>query len=142
MARSVPWRHAGSDANAGTHVIELLLNGDPVAAATDEQLASALALAASLPQLELWALVPEGPALCMLRNAEPAWLMYLREPGDGGVHSCGNEHRAGNAYFRLDNGQVDGYPLAWCIDIEACFAAMDFFHRNGGARPEHIGWQP
>lgn len=122
-------------------MIELLLNGGPVAATTDEQLASALALAASLPQFELWASVPDGPTLCMLRNAEHAWLMYLHEPGDGGFHSCGNEHRAGNAYFRLDNGQVDGYPLAWCIDLEACFTAISFFHGNGGARPEHVDWQ-
>lgn len=85
-------------------MIELLLNGGQVAATTDEQLASALALAASMPQFELWASVPDGPTLCMLRNAEHAWLMYLHEPGDGGFHSCGNEHRAGNAYFRLDNG--------------------------------------
>ncbi|HEL4234049.1 TPA: hypothetical protein UM516_004188 [Stenotrophomonas maltophilia] len=123
-------------------MIELVLDGSPVAAATDDQLASALALAASMPQFELWASVPDGPSLCMLRNAEHAWLMYLREPGDDGFHSCGNEHRAGNAYFRLDNGQVDGYPLEWCIGIEACFAAISFFHGTGGARLEHIDWQP
>lgn len=120
---------------------DLVFNGTLVVDATDEQLASTLALASATPQFELWASVPDdGPSLCMLRSGTHAWLMYLREPGDNGVHSVGDAGRDGIARFRLDNGQVDDYPLAWCIEPDTCLAAISAFHANGGARAEHIVW--
>lgn len=125
----------------GGDATELTLDGTVIASASPTQRASALALASATPQFELWACVADGPSLCMLRNGEHAWLMYLREPGDSGFHSCGDADRVGDVCFRLDNGQLDSYPLAWCIDIGECLAALAFFHANAGARPAQVTWQ-
>jgi hypothetical protein len=76
----------------------------------------------------------------MLRNGDTAWLMYIRYPGDAGFSSRGDTRRSGTAEFRLSNGQVDEYPLAWCVDIEQCYMAVAYFFVNNGGRPEWIHW--
>jgi len=76
----------------------------------------------------------------MLRNGEHAWLMYLRQAGDSGLNSVGNEQRAGVEKYVLSNGQTDEYPLAWCIEIEQCYKAMAYFFVNEGERPGWVNW--
>jgi hypothetical protein len=121
-------------------VIEIMLNGRSLEAASLEQLDVYFDLVNAVPQFELWVSVPEGPSMCMLRNGQSAWLMYLRGSGDSGFRSCGEPGRLGDENFVLNNGQVDEYPLSWCIDLEQCYKAIAYFYLNDGARPECITW--
>lgn len=90
---------------------------------------------------ELWLNVKGGPAICMLRNAEAAWLMYLTHEGDAGFTSVGNLDARGSVRYRLSNGQVDEYPSAWCLDVETCYKALAYFFVNDGLRPEWVRWR-
>ena len=58
---------------------------------------------------------------------------------DAGLRSVGTE-RNGAASYALSNGQVDEYPLSWCVDLQSCFDAFRSFHRHHGVRPECITW--
>jgi len=78
--------------------------------------------------------------LSMLRSGANAFLMYLRYEGDSGYTSRGHLDRSGVASYVLANGQVDEYPLAWCIDPEQCYRAIACFFANDGARPDGIDW--
>lgn len=121
-------------------MIEIMLNGRSLGAASLEQLGVYFDLVDAVPQFELWVSVPDGPSMCMLRNGQSAWLMYLRESGDSGFRSCGELGRLGVENFVLSNGQVDEYPLSWCIDVEQCYKAIAYFYVNDGAKPEWITW--
>lgn len=90
---------------------------------------------------EVWLNVKDGPALCMLRHADAALLMYLRHEGDSGCMSIGNPEAHGTIQFGLSNGQVDEYPAARCLDIEDCYKALAYFFVNEGLRPDSIKWQ-
>lgn len=94
-----------------------------------------------VPQFELWIAVPDGPTLSMLRNGEHAWLMYLSFNEDAGVVSKGDQSKQGTCDYTLSNGQVDEYPLSWCIDLKECYRAFEYFFANDGARYDHIEWQ-
>lgn len=79
--------------------------------------------------------------MCLLANASDCWLMYLREAGDAGLSSRGDPTRPGNVEFQLTNGQVDQYPLAWCLPRTRCYAAVLRFFLEGGCRlPDGIAW--
>ena len=78
--------------------------------------------------------------MCMLRNGENAWLIYLRHEGDSGFNSVGQSDRAGTGNYLLNNGQEDECPLAWCIELERCYKAIAYFCVNNGERPEWIRW--
>jgi hypothetical protein len=108
--------------------------------ASIEALGQALEHFDEVPEFELWASVAEGPSLCMLRNRENAWLMYLRHEGDSGFNSLGQTERIGNATYIFSNGQEDEYPLAWCVEVEQCYKAVAYFYINNGLRPEWIHW--
>jgi len=123
-----------------TRMIELTLNDRRMDSASEAALDASLNAAFAEPAFELWATVPEGPAMCMLRSGADAWLMYLRGDGDAGFRSVGVEH-AGSATYTLGNGQVDEYPRAWSIDLESCREAFRGFCRQGGARPEGVTWE-
>jgi hypothetical protein len=77
----------------------------------------------------------------MLRNGANAWLMYLRFNGDSGFVSKGDATKTGDESYTLSNGQVDKYPLSWCIDLEQCYKAIAYFFVNEGAQPVFIAWQ-
>ena len=92
-------------------------------------------------RFELWlSQVPEGPSLCMLRNGEHAFLMYLRFREDSGFVSQGASAMEDEAEYVLSNGQVDVYPMAWCIPVEQCYQALAYFFVNDGLRPEFVAW--
>ncbi len=120
--------------------VRLQLDGLALDVATTERLGQALDEAAARTIFELVACVDEGPAIFMLRNGPHAWLMYLREPGHTGFHSCGNPDREGVAAFTRSNGQVDEHPLAWCIDVEQCLQAIAYFCVNDGTQPPWLAW--
>lgn len=120
--------------------ISIQFNGAGQDIASVEQLGELLDRIDETRQFELWACKPEGPSMCMLRNGDNAWLMYLRHEEDSGFNSIGNVDRDGVASYVLDNGQEDEYPLAWCIDVEQCYKAIAYFCVNNGAQPAWISW--
>jgi len=123
-------------------MIEVSFNGRPQAIATAQALRAALArFDADATRYELWLSVPDGPSLCMLRSEADAWLMYLRHPGDHGFSSEGDASREGVAPYTLSNGQVDEYPLAWCIALPQCHEAAVHFFASAGQRFEGIAWR-
>ena len=92
-------------------------------------------------QFELWLRSTEGPRVCMLRNEEDAWLLYLRHEGDSGYTTSGDPQRTDFVSYRLSNRQVDEYPGKWCIPVEDCYKALAYFYVNEGAKPDWISWQ-
>ncbi|HEX7863336.1 MAG TPA: Imm1 family immunity protein [Variovorax sp.] len=122
-------------------MIEVSFNGRPQAIASDEAQRLALEGFDAEPRFELWLSVPDGPSMCMLRNGPHAWLMYLREPGDHGFASEGDAALEGVAHYTLSNGQVDEYPLSWCIGLPQCHAAIAFFFASEGRRPDGVTWR-
>ena len=122
-------------------MIDISINGKPLHVTSIEELDEALVRFEQHPHLELWALVPNGPRIAMLRNGTNAWLMYLRFDGDSGFVSEGDRTNIGSASYELANGQVDQYPLSWCIDVDQCYRAVMYFFVNDGARPEWVRWQ-
>jgi hypothetical protein len=86
---------------------------------------------------ELWLNAPGGASMSMLRNSQHAFLMYLREFGDSGFVSVGEE--AADMYT-LSNGQMDEYPRSWCSPLEECYKALAYFFVNDGMRPEWLQW--
>ena len=121
-------------------MIKLSFNGCQQPSTSIEELGEAFNRFDAEPQFELWVSVPTGPSMCMLRNRTRAWLMYLRYEGDSGFNSVGNSKQTGAEKYRLSNGQIDEYPLAWCIDVEQCYKAVAYFVVNEGARPEWVNW--
>ena len=92
-------------------------------------------------QFELWlSCAPEGPNICMLRNGEHAFLMYLRFSGDSGFVSYGGVESNAEIEYMLSNGQVDTLPSGWCIPVEQCYKALSYFFVNEGQRPEWVVW--
>ena len=86
----------------------------------------------------------EGPALAMVVNGVHAWLMYLRNHhGDPGLSSR-NPSYTGPAEvtleFRLSNGQMDEYPVAWTLPLEEACAACEYFVLSQGCQPPAIIW--
>lgn len=126
-------------------MMEFNLHGEAHAVATLAQLQTLLARSNTLAQCELWltmaADTDQGPALCMLRNGDNAWLMYVSPQDEASYHSLGDEEAAGECSYLLANGQVDFYPEAWCIAARLCEQAMTAFFRHGGARPAAVAWQ-
>jgi hypothetical protein len=90
---------------------------------------------------ELWLDVAGGPGMCMRRHFAAAWLLYLEHECDAGCTSIGNPEAAGLVEYRLNNGQVDEYSIAWCLDVEECYKAMAYFYVNEGLRPNWIKWR-
>jgi hypothetical protein len=93
------------------------------------------------PRFELWISRNDGPSLTMLRNGDHALLMYLRFDGDSGVVSKGDQQKRGVCSYVLSNGQIDEYPLSWCVNLEECYKAFAYFFVNDGARYDFMAWQ-
>ena len=121
-------------------MVTITFNGECQSIATIERFSVALDRFYKTEQFELWVLFEGGPSVCMLRNGENAWLMYLRFEGDSGYTSHKKNSKPGSASYVLSNGQVDEYPHSWCIDVEQCFKALAYFFVNKGAKPDWISW--
>jgi hypothetical protein len=90
---------------------------------------------------ELWLCVEDGPRMCMLRNGEHAFLMYLRQSEDEGFISSGTALCSDTVEYQLGNGQIDEHPVSWRIDLEQCYKALAYFFVNEELRPEWISWR-
>jgi hypothetical protein len=122
-------------------VTQITFNGDTEDIESIESLGQALDRFDQCQQFELVCSVPSGPSLFMLRNGDLAWLMYLSRQGAAGSHSQGDPNNEGSAPFRLSNGQVDEYPVSWCIELEQCYKAVSYFFVNGGEIPSWVQWR-
>ena len=105
-----------------------------------EQLDLALNQIEALDTFELWVTTPNGPFMSMLRSGPHAFLMYLRFSGDAGFSSRATTPMQGKVAFTLANGQVDEYPLSWCLEIEECFQAIAHFLMHNGTKADWILW--
>ena len=119
--------------------MELQFNGTAVLVTSLEQLGAVLNECDLEPEFELWISVGSFPSMCMLRKGEYAWLMHMKS-GDDSVHSIGKYDGDDLCHFRLANGQLDEYPLSWCVDIEQCYKAIAYFYINQGTAPAWIKW--
>ena len=91
--------------------------------------------------VEAWLYFDTGSSICLLKNREKVFLMYLKDIEDEGTTSIGDEGLSGLSDFRLSNGQIDQYPNAWCIDSEYALKGLAYFHQNEGIKSEYIQWQ-
>ena len=122
-------------------MISVTFNGEQQDVSSIEQFGVALDRFDGTSEFELWLSSSEGQSICMLRNGPRAWLMYLRDgDGDRGFTSQGDADCIGVTSYKLSNGQVDEYPLSWCIDIEECYKALAYFFVNEGDRPIWLSW--
>jgi hypothetical protein len=113
--------------------MELQFNGTAIPITSLEQLGTVFDECDLASEFELWVSVDRFPSMCMLRNGNHAWLMHVRGE-DKSAHSIGKYEGNDVCCFRLANGQLDEYPLSWCIDIEQCYKAIAYFYVNHGAR--------
>lgn len=120
--------------------VRVMFNGQSEDITSVEEFGSALDRFGQSNRFELWLSADDGGSMAMLRSERNAWLMYLRHDGDAGFHSMGQPSRSGTATYILSNGQVDDYPLAWCLDVDLCFKALAYFFVNEGSRPEWVTW--
>lgn len=122
-------------------MIEVSFNSTQEDVGSIEALDVALTRFDAVAQFELWlSCVPAGPSICMLRNGEHAFLMYLRSPDDSGFVSAGSLLAERQIEYTLSNGQVDAYPDSWCVPLELCYRALAYFFVNEGRRPEWVTW--
>ena len=121
-------------------MIVVTFNGKQQEVSSIEQFGVALDRFDQVGEFEVWLSASQGQAICMLRNGSNAWLMYLRHDGDTGFTSSAETSRTGVAYYTLSNGQVDEYPLSWCIEVEQCYKALAYFFANEGGKPEWVSW--
>jgi len=121
-------------------VVTVIFNDEHKDVSSIEELNEALTRFDDEPNFDLWVSIPDGPMINMIRNGPDAFLMYLRFAEDTGFTSRSHVPRVGTASFRLANGQVDDFPLSWCIDREQCYKAVAHFCANEGERPKWIAW--
>lgn len=121
-------------------MVSVTFNGELQPAQSIEEFGAALNYFNERREFEIWVSDEGGPSMCMLRNGENAWLMYLRFVGDSGFVSRGDPNKLGSVFYVLSNDQVDEYPLAWCIDIEQCYKALAYFFVNNGTMPNWVSW--
>jgi hypothetical protein len=91
---------------------------------------------------ERWVETSDGQAMCALINANLGWLMYLRENGDAGFSSRNPNFTGPNdalLEYRLSNGQMDEYPMAWALPIEEIRRALEYFDREKRP-PPFVTW--
>ncbi len=121
-------------------MMSLSINGRSQPIDSIEQLSPYLDEMEHLSPLEAWLSISEGPSLSLLRQGRRAFLMYLPSNGDPGFTSRGADESAATEPFVLSNGQVDRYPINWCVALEECFHAFAYFCVNHGERYPHVSW--
>jgi immunity protein Imm1 of predicted polymorphic toxin system len=91
---------------------------------------------------EVWLKSDSGASMCMLRNGDRAWLMFLRDSdGDPGLSSRnpGLAKDKSSTRFLLSNGQMDEYPTSWTLPIDVACRAMEAFFSTG-SYPDDVTW--
>ena len=107
---------------------------------TVEELSEIFEYIDSTDNVEAWIVSTEESSICMLKNVNDVFLMYLRYPGDVGFVSGSQSVESEMTEFLMANGQADEYPLSWCIDKEMAYKALAYFFVNSGDQSPHIAW--
>ena len=94
-----------------------------------------------IKEVDSWLFNDSQESLCLMKSKEHIFLMYLRYPEDAGFVSMNSEKSTKVVEFCLSNGQVDEYPLSWCISSESAYKALAYFYVNSGEKSPHITWQ-
>jgi len=123
---------------------QLVINDDTSYVSNLGDLRDHLARACQPEFLELWLArddddgVDHG-AMSLLAHRDRAGLMHLRHhDGDAGFSSRNPAYDGppdATAPFRLSNGQLDTYPLAWTISREQALQAVEHFLLTGDRAP-------
>src|SRR3990167_3707911 len=119
----------------------IIFNGSELEATTIEKFGEYLNRFDEQECFELWVYAGNDASLCMLRNGKYAFLMCIRFCGDSGMVSCGDQKLDGTVEYLLSNGQVDEYPISWCIDVDQCYKVLAYFFVNDGVFPDWVAWQ-
>ena len=117
------------------------LNDKEIHINSEEELSDYLEKIDSTEHVEAWFFSPEQSSICLLKNGGNTFLMYLRYPEDIGFVSDSQCKESGCIEYTLANGQVDEYPLSWCIDKEWAYMALAYFYVNSGEQSPYINWQ-
>lgn len=91
---------------------------------------------------EIWINCDDGQAMCALINDKIGWLMYLPNDEGDSFHSHNPEYfgdESATLDFVLDNGQLDYYPLSWCLPLEIINQALAYFKEHTKL-PPFIVW--
>jgi hypothetical protein len=121
--------------------MEVLINNKSTDCSSLAEFSQLLDRIDSLPNAEVWLFSPNGPSICLLKAESHTFLMYLRREGDHGFTSVGDGSREGKFQVRLANGQVDEYPLAWCLGPEFAYKGLAYFFVNAGEKSPYIQWR-
>ena len=87
---------------------------------------------------ELWYTGENGSSFAILVNGEQAWLMYLEDREDSGVHSYNPAYTGAEdalLKFELNNGQQDEYPASWTLRIADALLAAEYFLQEEAKAP-------
>ena len=91
-------------------------------------------------QVEVWINLQNGPSICLLKSFNYTFLMYMEPQDQKSLVSHSKSHVQGNINFVLANGQIDTFPLVWCIDKEFAYKGLAYFFVNYGEKSPHINW--
>lgn len=122
----------------------LMVDGEAVETETPSELRPHVEALELRGVSEVWIELGEEsePCLCILVSEELGWLMYLREVEDPGFSSRNPAYEGPSdamRSFRLSNGQVDEYPVAWCFPLDVLKAASLVFLETG-ERSTEVDW--
>ena len=91
---------------------------------------------------EIWIDTDNEQHMCALINGNRGILMNLPDE-EGNSFTSRNDNYSGDSNerveFLLDNGQVDCYPLSWCLPVEIVEQALEYFKAENKL-PPFITW--
>ncbi len=124
------------------HPPKLFIDGREVGALGIDLLAEQLAGLVQRPFAEAWLRDENGAALSLLKSGDRAFLMLIRFEGDAGMTSRSQPPSGSKAVlkFKLGNGQVDEYSIAWTVSFEDARRVMEEFWFTR-APSKNIAWQ-
>ncbi len=83
----------------------------------------------------------DGPILIVLLNPQRAFVMWMREEGDAGMHAVDpNADGSDSQEFVLSNGQVDEFSNFDTVSRELALDAVAHFLRARAPSPQ-LQWQ-
>jgi hypothetical protein len=94
----------------------------------------------SFKHAEVWINSENGSSICLLKSLDFTFLMYLESQDHTSLVSHSKSDTQGNIDFLLANGQIDVYPLIWCIDKEYAYKGLAYFFVNSGEKSPYINW--
>lgn len=91
---------------------------------------------------EIWIDGNDDSHLCALINGNMGYLMYLPDEDGRSFSSRNPDYKGDNNKlldFSLENGQLDYYPLSWCLPLSTIEKALIYFKESKKC-PSFIKW--